>query len=316
MLETALDRRSLACCWRRAAAAGALLGALLGCTAIPTGVAAVSVDEPRAFGWQIGDVVARRIRIDAPPGTVLDAATLPRAHTRGGAVELRGMEWLHGGPDTTATHHELTLRYQLMRSPPALRSYELPAVVFQFNGATPVQQARLDGWGLMVSPLVPADAPTRRGLGALRPDAPSVPIDTRTVRQRMIGYGAAALLLLAYLAHVYLGVPWWQRRNRPFATAWHALRALPAGSEQDQRNAAYAQLHRAFNASGGEVLFETGVDRFVARRPRFALLRGEIRQFFQASRQVHFGSPTADDGGREQLLAFCRRCRDAERGSA
>ena len=315
MREPTVGSYSLTRC-SRGVAAGALLIVLLGCSVRPMGVATVFADEPRAFGWHLGDVVARRIRIDAPPGTVLDAANLPRPGVRGGAVELRGLDWLHGGPDTMAAHHELILRYQLMRSPPELRSYELPAVVFRFDGATPVQEARLDGWGLMASPLVPADAPTRRGLGALRPDASPMPIDTRAVRLRMIGYGAAGLLLLAYLAHVYLEVPWRQRRNRPFAAAWRTLRAPPAGSAQDQKKAAYMQLHGAFNASNGEVLFETGIDWFVARHPRFAPLRGEMRQFFQASKRVHFGSPAAGDGSREQLLAFCRRCRDAERGSA
>ncbi len=80
--------------------------------------------------------------------------------------------------------------------------------------------------------------------------------------------------------------------------------------------AAYARLHSAFNASGGEVLFETGIDRFLAQHPRFAPLRDEIVQFFQASKRVHFGSAAPGDGGQDWLLAFCRRCRDVERGSA
>lgn len=315
MRETVPDRRWLACCARGAAAA-ALLGALLGCTADPTEVVTAAADEPRAFGWYLGDVVARRIRIDAPPGAVLDAASLPRLGVRGGAFELRGIDWVHGGPHTTATRHELILRYQLMRSPPELRIYELPAVVLRFKGATRAQEARLDAWGLVTSPLVPIDAPTRRGLGALRPDAAAVPIDTRPARLRLIGYGAAALLLLGYLTHVYLGVPWRRRRQRPFAAAWRALRTLPAGSADAQRTAAYARLHSAFNASSGEALFETGIDRFLAQHPRFAPLRDEIVQFFQASKRVHFGSAAPGDGGQDGLLAFCRRCRDVERGSA
>ena len=304
----------LACCC--GLAVWLLLGALAGCTRGLTEVVTASADEPRAFGWHIGDVVSRRITVDAPRGLILDAASVPRAGVRGGALELRGIDWLRGGPDTTAAHHELVLRYQLMRSPPTLHTYELPAVVLRFTGTARAQEVRLDARGLVVAPLVPVDAPTRVGLGALRPDAAPMPIDTQPARLRLLGYGAGALLLLGYLAYVYLDVPWRQRRNRPFAAAWRALHTAPSGGANDGRQAAFVRLHAAFNASGGEVLFEPGIDRFVARHPRFSPLRGEIVRFFQASKQLHFASAAAAEIDHDWLRAFCRRCRDAERGSA
>lgn len=289
---------------------------LVGCSPHAGDVAIARTQEPRAYGWHLGDVVSRRIDVEAPAGLALEAASLPRIGVRGGAVELRQIDWLQGGPEAAGAWHSMVLHYQLMRSPPQLQLYELPAVVLRFLGKGRVQEARVDGWGVLVSPLAPTEAPTRRGLGALRPDAAPMPIDTHAVRQRMIGYAVAAVLLLGYLACMIWGAPWQRRRNRPFAAAWRALRRLPADRGKDTVQTACARLHAAFNASGGEVLFAPGIDRYVAQHPRFGPLREELVRFFRVSRQLHFGTGTPDEIDLDWVLAFCRRCRDAERGSA
>lgn len=78
-------------------------------------------------------------------------------------------------------------------------------------------------------------------------------------------------------------------------------------------------MHEALNRSAGAVLFESGIDAFLAAQPRFAGLRDELQQFFGLSRQAFFGGPgdAAEPlATRQWLLAFCRRCRNAERGAA
>jgi mxaA protein len=269
-------------------------------------------DAPRAFGYTVGDVVSRRIALQVPAGLTLDEDSLPHTGGRGRALELRRVELrrsLAGVPE------ELRLDYQVFLAPRELRVLEMPVFELRFDGTPRPQTLRIDAWPVTVAPLTPADPSPREGLGEMRPDRDPPRLDTSVLRARLLAEGGLALLLLAYLGHVYLGLPWLARRRRPFGRAWDALRALPAAPDAAQRRAAFEQLHAALNASAGEVLFEPGVDRFIALRPGFAPLRDELLQFFAHSRAEFFAGAHAGIDG-HWLRAFCRRCRDAERGAA
>ncbi len=52
-------------------------------------MAPLEASEPRAFGYQVGDLVQRHVSVHAPDGWRLDEATLPRPGGRGQALELR-----------------------------------------------------------------------------------------------------------------------------------------------------------------------------------------------------------------------------------
>ena len=280
-----------------------------------TGVLGAKASEPRAFGYQVGDTVERNIAVHVPAGLVLDETTVPRPGVRGKAIELQRVT-RHSEPEAGGTRHELLLSYQVFLSPPEVRTIEIAPFVLHFTGQPRDQDLRVEAWPLTVSPLMPVEASPRRGLGELRPDVPPPLIDARPGHHRLLAYGGLILLLLAYLAHVHLGLPWWARRHRPFGNAWRALRGLPAHAPATEWRAAFQRMHEALNLAAGEVLFEHGVDRFVAAQPRYAGLRSELLEFFQRSRSQFFaqGGPAADDG--RWLLAFCRSCRNAERGSA
>ena len=45
--------------------------------------------EPRAFGYQVGDIVARSVTVHVPEGLVLDDTSVPQPGARGRAIELR-----------------------------------------------------------------------------------------------------------------------------------------------------------------------------------------------------------------------------------
>jgi len=270
--------------------------------------------EPRAFGWQLGDVVARTVTVDVPDGLVLDEDSVPRPGARGRALELRSVTRLDGGIDG-GRRHELRLAYQVFLSPREPRVLEMPSFRLRFQGQPRAQELLVEAWPVTVSPLVPADAPSRRGLGELRPDAAPPLLDTRPARLRLAGYGVAALLLLGWLAHVYVGLPWWTRRHRPFTVAWRQVRTLAPDTPPGQWQQALREVHGALDRSMGEVFFEQDIDRFVRRRPQFAPLRGELAAFFQASRHEFFGEGRGP-ADRRWLVEFCRRCRDAERGAA
>ena len=270
-----------------------------------------SSDEPRAFGYTVGDVVSRRITLHVPAGLELDSDSLPRAGARGRALELQRVvlhKSLAGVPEA------LQLDYQVFLAPRDVRVLEMPPIELRFAGARP-QTLRIDAWPVTVAPLAPAEPSSREGLGEMRPDREPPLLDTAATRVRLAVEFAAILLLLGYLASVYLVLPWSAQRRRPFGRAWKTLAALPQRPDAAQRRAAFERVHAALNETAGEVLFEPGLDRFVAARPRFAPLRDDLARFFADSRAEFFaGADGAADA--RWLVAFCRRCRDLERGAA
>lgn len=271
--------------------------------------------EPRAFGYHLGDLVERELIVHAPEGFVLDEASLPRPGARGKAMELRSVS-RHSEAEAGGTRHRLQLTYQVFASPTEVRTLEIAPFVLNFRGEGREQGLRVEAWPVTVSPLVPVDVSPREGLGEMRPDVAPPLIDTRGAQRRLLAYGGVLLLCLAYLVQVYVALPWWAGRRRPFASAWRQLGDLPADSPAPERRAAFQRVHEALNRTAGEVVFEHGVERFVAAQPRYAGLRSDLLAFFQQSRREFFaeGEPPANDS--RWLVEFCRKCRDAERGAA
>jgi mxaA protein len=265
-----------------------------------------TTDEPRAFGYQVGDVVQRRIMVEVPDGLVLDENSLPRPGARGTALELRALRRSAG-----AQRMQLELDYQVFLSPAVVRTLELPALTLRYDGKPRAQEVRIDAWPVTVAPLVPVEVSPRNGLGELQPDAAPPLIDTSAQRWRLLAYGALLASLLGYLAFVYFGLPWWGAQRRPFALAWRQLNQPPALPWRD----ACQRVHAALNQSAGEVLCEHGVGRFTARQAAFAPLKDDIVRFLRLSQREFFegGAHQADDAA--WLAGFCKRCRDAERGS-
>lgn len=270
-----------------------------------------TTEEPRAYGHQVGDVLQRRIRIDVPDGLVLDTASLPRPGARGRALELRAVR-----RESSAGREAIVLEYQVFLAPTTVRTLEMPPLSLHFEGRPRAQDLRIDAWPVTVAPLVPVDVSPRRGLGELQPDVDAPPLPTAPLRTRVALWLGLAGLLAAALVLRHFGLPWWNRRHRPFARAWPALRGLPAAADEAGAwRSACERLHAAFNESGGEVLFEHGVERFAARRPAFATLREDMRRFLAISRRGFFGDGGREPGDLAWLVDFGRRCRDAERAS-
>lgn len=276
------------------------------------GTLQASSDEPRAYGYSVGDVVSRRITLHVPAGLKLDPDSLPRAGARGKALELQRVVLrtsLGGVPET------LQLDYQIFLAPRDLRVLEMPPIELRFDGSPRPQTLRIDAWPVTAGPLAPVEPSPREGLGELRPDREPPLLDTAAPRARLMLEAAAALLLLGYLAQVYLVLPWSAQRRRPFGRAWAALKVLPSQPDVAQRRAAFERVHAALNETAGEVLFAPGLEAFVARVPRFAPLRSELAQFFAYSRGEFF-APGSDAIDARWLVDLARRCRDLERGAA
>ena len=300
-------------------ACGVVVALVLVCAVAPSGAAADSLltviptHEPRAFGYQVGDVVSRTVAVHVPNGLTLDDSSVPRPGVIGPAMELRRVaRSITAEPG--GRRIELTLDYQVFLSPPEPRTLETPTFTLRFDGQPRAQQARIEGWPVTVSPLVPVDVSPRRGLGEWQPDTPPPLIDTMPGRTRLIACAGAALLLLGYLAHVNLLLPTLSRATRPFMQAWQLLRRMPADASEAHWHASIQRLHEALNLTAGEIVFEPGVDRFIDARPQFRHLRDDLVTFFKLSCRAFFAKGTQESVDRSWLIGFSKRCRDAEQG--
>ena len=299
---------------KRFAVTAGLLATLQGAAlAQAADVLRVEAGEPRAYGWQVGDLVQRQVSVYAPVGWELDAASLPKAGGRGQAIELRSVQ-LRSSAEGAGRRHDLALEYQVFLAPSKVRTIEIPPFRLRFAGPGRMEEPLVEARPVTVAPLTGPETSSRRGLGEMQPDRPPPLVDTGAARTRLAGIALAASLLAGFLAVVHLGTPWRAARSRPFGVAWRQLRRLPAQPAASQWREALQHLHAAFNRSAGEVLFEGGLARFVALRPAYAPLQADIARFLALSRQEFFGSASRQDGDSAWLVELCRRCHAAERG--
>ena len=133
------------------AVAALLIGALGGGAAAAPDTLGARSDEPRAFGYTVGDVVSRRITLQVPDGLRLDPDSLPRPGARGRALELQRVvlhQSLAGVPEA------LQLDYQVFLAPREVRVLEMPPIELRFGGlARPRVPARGSDSGSSSRPL-------------------------------------------------------------------------------------------------------------------------------------------------------------------
>lgn len=275
----------------------------------------VQVEDPRAFGHLVGDVLTRRVVLDVPRRLKLVEASVPAPGRIGQSFELRDVDhqrrWTSAG-----TRHTLSLRYQVFRAPREPIVLDLPAFTLRFEGDPREEQVRVDFAPVGMVPLVPTDAVLRTGFGTLRPDMPAPTVDTQPERLRLVVYAVAALLPLGYLGYTHFGLPWRQRRQRPFAQVQRHLRTVPLDAPTDAWLDAWRRVHGALDATAGEVLHVGALDGWMAGAPRQVGLREELMWFFERSQAIFFAGQAPEAADRKRLLALSRRLFDIERGTA
>ena len=130
------------------------------------GACARTADEPRAFGYQVGDVVqrtrhGRRCRT-AWCSTSPVAAAARRARQRARAAQRRARSSAEPADGATSS----TLAYQVFLSPPrGAHARDAGASRLRFQGQPRAQELRIEAWPVTVSPLVPVEVSPRRGPG-------------------------------------------------------------------------------------------------------------------------------------------------------
>ncbi len=241
------------------------------------------VEQPRPFGYFIGDMVSQTVAL--PAGlNASSAITLPES-----ARLNQWFERIDSRIVTTANDRRwIEIRTQIINSPAEPLRASLPAISIDIPGHGPVQ---IPAWSLAISPLGPGGDSTADGGRSIRPDKPA----TLLIHEPLPGRFQRWLWALALvMAGWMIWLLWRNRtdRNRlPFEQAWHAIRGLQYPA---QRFEAWQQLHQAFNQTAGRTVQLAQIDQLFSSAPFLAAQRTRIEHFYRASNDCFFARDAID----------------------
>jgi mxaA protein len=268
----------------RAACVAVLLGALAGFAQ------ATTVEQPRALGHRIGDLLTQRVLLRHEDGRDVTPVALPPADRVGAWFERRAARI--EGPDADGRRW-LRLDYQVINSPREIIDAALPALSIATDGGA----LAVPAYAVALGPIAPPRA------AALRPDRPVAAPAAAPLERRM----RAMLLLLGATLLAWLG--WWRWREHrdgtrlPFAQAWRELRRRDVDT--------WRTLHRAIDASAGHVVRGASLPRLFAAQPPLRALQPQLEAFYRASDERFFDNSSGAEA--VDLRGLARALRDAER---
>lgn len=236
------------------------------------------VQQPRAFGYVLGDVITQRVLLESA-GTPFELARMPGTQRVGIWLERRAARVESAGDDK----RWLIVEYQLINAPRILTTITVPPLLLESSDKT---RLLVPEWSVSVSPLTPqSTAFDKAGMGALRPDRPAVLIATAPLKRQVWIWS----LGLAATVAAWIGWTLWRNRlaalNQPFARAWRDMRRLDSASPQ-----AWQALHRAFDRTAGQVMHAETLPLLFDEAPHLQPLRARIEEFFAASSERFFGA--------------------------
>ena len=267
---------------------------------------AATVQQPRAFGHVIGDVLTQRVLLEQA-GQPLQPGALPST----ARIDL----WLERRPSRIETDAEgrrwLAIDYQVINAPRALTAISLPALSIATASGPPLA---LPAWPISIGPLTPLDVLAEGDLQALRPDRPVAALPTHAVQQQL------KLSLLALLAVFAAWLGWWAWRNQreaqqlPFANAWRELKRLGDSSSPE----AWRVVHRALNKSAGRVVHGASLPQLLAEAPYLRPLQPRLEDFYRESTRRFFFAESAAAASAQPHAAYplkplCRALCNAEK---
>lgn len=261
------------------------------------------VQQPRSFGYVIGDIVTQRVLLEDRGRPIVPSA-LPPPGPAGVWLERRAsrIETDERGK------HWLALDYQIMNSPQALKMVSLPAFKVPASGGG--SELVVNAWPISVAPLTPERPFANGSLGILRPDRNAPLIDTAPITRSLVS------LIVVLVALLAAWVAWWMWRNwrasaqLPFGVAVRELRGV---DDSDPR--AWKALHRAFDSTAGQVVRADALGVLFQRAPQFETLRSPIERFYAQSGARFFGATAAATpaDGALSLHGLCADLRKIEK---
>jgi mxaA protein len=257
------------------------------------------VQQPRAFGYVLGDVITQRVLLESA-GAPFEIARVPGSQRVGIWLERRVARVATAADDK----RWLIVEYQLINAPRILTTITVPPLLLESSDK---QRLLVPEWSISVGPLTPqSSAFDTAGMGELRPDRPAALIETAPIERQVWFW----FLALAATVAAWIGWTLWRNRlaamNLPFARAWSEMRRLDGASPQ-----AWQTLHRAFDRTAGRVMHAETLPLLFDEAPHLQPLRARIEEFFAASSERFFGD--ARQSATVSVHALCDELQRLER---
>ncbi len=275
------------------------------------------INPASTAGVHIGDVLTRTIVLNAPEAYRLAENVLPKKGSKHDGIELVDVN-LQQQEKSGQTAYTLQLRYQVFASSQFPTVMHLPAEKLTLNHASGQATLDIPAWGFWFSPLVAGG--TLTATKNMLPEVKTPMIDGKRDQQLLGAFLVIAISSLLGLLYINADGHWLPFMGGAFARAHRQLKRLARSSRPKtaaEEKKALVYLHQAFNQHYGANIFARDVEEFVALRPGFKKLQGEITQFFTASNQSLYDVKPRDSSQViAQLLQFSKQLRDCERGVA
>lgn len=282
--------------------------ALSGTWAADTGVAIehLHVEQPRTFGFQLGDQFERklRLRLRHPYELVPESFPPPGRLNRWIAFHSYDVDKrTTGGADDYA----ITLRYQVVNVEPEATDAGVPGHLLEVRNGDETLSFQVRPSRTVITPFGKAVS------NDLAADIAPAPLPGRRNALALFG----AILAVSSMAFAALHFGWFRGGpGRPFARAHRHLRGYRQEPLSDEAyGAALRAVHEAFNHTAGHTLFAEQLDGFFDEHPGFARLESGIVEFFERS-NTYFFADASERLTLDELRALAKQCRDVERGLA
>ena len=267
-------------------------------TAVP--VIHAQVEQPRAYGYSVGDLLQQRIALGTSSAPFV-LAELPRIGRIGSSLWRRRSE----EQIDRRGQHWLAIEYQLINTPQSLSVWYLPVLKLRAKDGSAV--LTVDRSPFSIGPFTPPQPYEIAALPGLQPDQPPALLSVAPLERRIrLATRALILVLLAWASligwrHLRRG------RHLPFARAMHDLQGSLRKMDTDPLAARRRLLH-ALNDTAGEVVRPSSVDKLITRAPYLATEREALERFVRESHAVFFGGrPEQDVDGIGFLAQRLRR---------
>lgn len=265
---------------------------------------AVEFKTPPPFGYGVGSVIRHQVELFVPAPWQLDIAQLPTKGPLNPWLEIRDFAYEHW-QQTGGNRYRLRIDYQIFPSLPQALTLEIPSLPLPLTAPAGKQQTiSIPAWAFTAHPLIPpqwSDAQVE-----VRPLWQPKEADLDRHKQRLVRIGIA--LLLASAVFVWRSA---RKRRLPFAKA---LPKVCRAARQGEIEAAFRAFHQALNETAGQALFAGQLADFLTKRPAFAPLEPELKQFFQASKRFFYRlHPPPEENWSLGLVKLCQACARAEK---
>lgn len=283
-----------------------LCACLVGAALAETVTERLVIEQPRAFGYLLGDKFRRVVQLDLRQPYRLVTDSLPKAG--------RFTDWLvletpqvAVESDAEVTRYRLEFTYQILNVSAEFNNIAVPHHNLVYANDEETLHALVPATRVLVSPVAIGAS------SALQPaHAPKVqPLD----RRRGLFAGTLLLSALGVLAYAQWG---WAPFSsaRPFSAA--SRQAGRLGNADDAHYSAVLQaVHLAFNRTAGRTVFAESLDDFFLEHSRFVAAREPIERYFAHSRQFFYANDSAAGEvgySVDDLKHLLRHLGDIERG--